>query len=265
MRLHSFSVLPVDLTHSAYLGSVRISSCGIFDVLLFGSPQPDLATLQQEDLLKFGRLIFALCSGNLAAATPANLQKSVEAMKKVYGVEVQALALFLCSSKIKKVCMPSALIVFLGSVMGLMLVFHSVQSIDEVLDMIRPKVLQEQDEALMWVSTSRVICPSLIKNYLSASFRGTDRLENELMGELENARLFRLMCKFGFINERPECVASFFIREQCSRPTVKDLPAMHAGQKRAIGTLSSSSAIMCFIRSTSTAILFWICRMCLPV
>ncbi|KAL0952373.1 hypothetical protein HGRIS_006650 [Hohenbuehelia grisea] len=31
-----------------------------------------------------------------------------------------------------------------------------------------------------------------------------DRLEGELMSELENARLFRLICKFGFINERPE-------------------------------------------------------------
>lgn len=32
----------------------------------------------------------------------------------------------------------------------------------------------------------------------------TDRLENELLSELENARLVRLLCKFGFINERPE-------------------------------------------------------------
>ncbi|PCH43050.1 hypothetical protein WOLCODRAFT_73826 [Wolfiporia cocos MD-104 SS10] len=31
-----------------------------------------------------------------------------------------------------------------------------------------------------------------------------DRLEGELMSELENARLVRLLCKFGFINERPE-------------------------------------------------------------
>ncbi|KIK23323.1 hypothetical protein PISMIDRAFT_29486 [Pisolithus microcarpus 441] len=31
-----------------------------------------------------------------------------------------------------------------------------------------------------------------------------DRLETELMSELENGRLVRLLCKFGFINERPE-------------------------------------------------------------
>lgn len=31
-----------------------------------------------------------------------------------------------------------------------------------------------------------------------------DELENELMSELENGRLVRLMAKLGFINERPE-------------------------------------------------------------
>lgn len=31
-----------------------------------------------------------------------------------------------------------------------------------------------------------------------------DTLEAELMRELENGRLVRLMAKFGFINERPE-------------------------------------------------------------
>jgi hypothetical protein len=35
---------------------------------------------------------------------------------------------------------------------------------------------------------------------------GMDYLEGELMSELENARLVRLLTKFGFINERPECV-----------------------------------------------------------
>lgn len=36
--------------------------------------------------------------------------------------------------------------------------------------------------------------------FLSAN----DRLETELGSELENGRLVRLLCKFGFINERPE-------------------------------------------------------------
>lgn len=34
-------------------------------------------------------------------------------------------------------------------------------------------------------------------------------MEGYMMGELENARLFRLMTKMGFINERPECVKKY--------------------------------------------------------
>ena len=41
-------------------------------------------------------------------------------------------------------------------------------------------------------------------------FSYNDFLENELSQELENGRLVRLLCKFGFINERPE-YASLFI------------------------------------------------------
>jgi len=82
--------------------SVRIGSCGIFDVLLFGTPQQDISLFQQDDFLKLGRLIFALCTNNVSASNQTNMQKSLEMMKKVYSVDVQALALFLCS-KIPKV------------------------------------------------------------------------------------------------------------------------------------------------------------------
>src|SRR6266540_3463947 len=37
-------------------------------------------------------------------------------------------------------------------------------------------------------------------------FSYNDFLESELSQELENGRLVRLLCKFGFINERPEYV-----------------------------------------------------------
>lgn len=36
--------------------------------------------------------------------------------------------------------------------------------------------------------------------------RAIDKLESEFSSELENGRLVRLLCKFGFINERPEYV-----------------------------------------------------------
>ncbi|KAJ7670508.1 hypothetical protein B0H17DRAFT_1085719 [Mycena rosella] len=56
------------------------------------------------------------------------------------------------------------------------------KNIGQLLEIISSKVAAEMGEAL----------------------GAADTLENELMGELENARLVRLLCKFGFINERPE-------------------------------------------------------------
>lgn len=48
----------------------------------------------------------------------------------------------------------------------------------------------------------------MISDHVDDDFRGAldqaDLLEGDLMRELENGRLFRLMAKFGFINERPE-------------------------------------------------------------
>lgn len=41
---------------------------------------------------------------------------------------------------------------------------------------------------------------------LARTYRAEDTLEAELMRELENGRLVRLLTKFGFINERPEFV-----------------------------------------------------------
>ncbi|OAX40680.1 hypothetical protein K503DRAFT_768340 [Rhizopogon vinicolor AM-OR11-026] len=38
---------------------------------------------------------------------------------------------------------------------------------------------------------------------MDETHNSVNRLEAELMGELENGRLVRLLCKFGFINERP--------------------------------------------------------------
>ncbi|KAI0776797.1 hypothetical protein BD413DRAFT_522717 [Trametes elegans] len=56
------------------------------------------------------------------------------------------------------------------------------KSVAHLLDMIGSRLLDELDETQ----------------------NAVDRLEGELMSELENGRLVRLLCKFGFINERPE-------------------------------------------------------------
>jgi len=48
------------------------------------------------------------------------------------------------------------------------------------------------------------IISSRVAAEMSDALSAADTLESELMGDLENARLVRLLCKFGFINERPE-------------------------------------------------------------
>ncbi|KAF8154112.1 hypothetical protein B0H34DRAFT_720426 [Crassisporium funariophilum] len=156
------AVRMLDVTKILVTGQnrLRIGSCGIIDVLLHDTPQ-DMLMLQQEDLIMFGRVIFALCCNNVGASNAQHLQTSIGTIERIYTVDVKKVAVFLIGN------MP--------------------KTIDQVLDMIRVKVLLEHDEALM----------------------ATDRLEHEILGELENARLVRLMCKFGFINERPE-----FARDQ---------------------------------------------------
>ncbi|KAK0497629.1 hypothetical protein EDD18DRAFT_1158663 [Armillaria luteobubalina] len=136
---------------------IRISSCGIVDVLTYDAQQ-DIHLLQLEDLSMFGRLIIALCCTNASAASGSNFQKSLEIMAQGYSPEIKNVALFLISKN------------------------NPHRNIVTFFEIIHSKVVAEMDEAL----------------------EATDRLENELMGELENARLVRLLCKFGFINERPE-------------------------------------------------------------
>ncbi|EPS97327.1 hypothetical protein FOMPIDRAFT_80002 [Fomitopsis schrenkii] len=134
---------------------VRISSCGVVDVLTHDAC-PEVAILQQEDLMMFGKLVFALCTNNLAAMN--NFTKAVENVGRHYSAELKAVALFLVSKPAPN------------------------KTIERLFEMSGGRMLAEMDE---------------MQN-------AVDRLESELMGELENARLVRLLCKFGFINERPE-------------------------------------------------------------
>ncbi|THH17482.1 hypothetical protein EW146_g3335 [Bondarzewia mesenterica] len=175
------AVRMIDVTKVLVTGKnrVRIASCGLADVLTYnpahsapiapGTPtngtstnlvsaagSPLITMLQHEDLMMFGKLIFALCCTNVAAVS--NIPKTLDLMSKLYSGDVKNVALF-CLSK------PGT---------------H--KNIGQLYDMIGPRLFTEMDD---------------FQN-------GMDHLEGELMSELENARLVRLLCKFGFINERPE-------------------------------------------------------------
>ncbi|EKM52715.1 uncharacterized protein PHACADRAFT_261316 [Phanerochaete carnosa HHB-10118-sp] len=151
------AVRVVDPTKILVTGNnrVRVSSCGIVDVLMFEARQ-DIAMLQQEDLVMFGRLILSLCCNNLGAVN--NLQKSLENVGRNYPQEIRNIIVYLMQK-------PSPL-----------------KTIRQVFDMMKPQMLQEFDESL----------------------NAVDQLESDLMSELENGRIVRLLCKFGFIDERPE-------------------------------------------------------------
>ncbi|EGO20379.1 hypothetical protein SERLADRAFT_477907 [Serpula lacrymans var. lacrymans S7.9] len=135
---------------------LRISSCGIVDVLMHDARQ-DVGMLQQEDLVMFGRLLFALCCNNLAAMN--TLSKAVETLTRGYSSDIKNVALYLISKP------------------------GPHKTISQLIDMIgKNRLMAEMDEVQ----------------------GSADRLESELTSELENGRLVRLLCKFGFINERPE-------------------------------------------------------------
>jgi serine/threonine protein kinase len=81
---------------------------------------------------------------------------------------------------------------------------------------------------------------------LNASLGQSDILESEMLREVENARLVRLLCKFGFINERPECAP---VRLTMALIPAADSTTIPDGPTRATATWSSSSATMSFTKS----------------
>ena len=87
----AFILSPVCRSHRV---RIRISSCGIVDVLMYDTGQ-DVALAQQDDLVMFGRLIFALCCGSLAAMN--TLPKALDVMERMYSADVKTLALYLVS------------------------------------------------------------------------------------------------------------------------------------------------------------------------
>jgi PAB-dependent poly(A)-specific ribonuclease subunit 3 len=79
-----------------------------------------------------------------------------------------------------------------------------IKHIGQLFDMIRSRLLTEMDDLQKY--SPFLLCVYDLSLILWHCCSGMDYLEGEMMSELENARLVRLLTKFGFINERPECV-----------------------------------------------------------
>jgi len=112
---------------------------------------------------------------------------------------------------------------------------------------------------------------SHVADEVDSALNYADLLESGLSKELENARLVRLLCKFGFINERPECVSfcpslfTLFLplaHPLCS--SASDSTTTRAGPRRAIATSSSCSATTSSTPSTTPAGPSWISRTSSP-
>jgi PAB-dependent poly(A)-specific ribonuclease subunit 3 len=95
----------IDVTKVIVTGRnrLRISSCGLADVLTYNPTSPSrlpgvpIPTEQiQEDLVMFGKLIMALCCTNVAAMS--NFGKSLDVVTQHYSADLKNVALF-CLSK----------------------------------------------------------------------------------------------------------------------------------------------------------------------
>ena len=85
-------IIPICRSLTWHTIRLRISSCGIVDVMMYDGRQ-DVLALQQEDLSLFGSLILALGCNNLTAAN--NPAKALDILSKQYSTDLRHLALFL--------------------------------------------------------------------------------------------------------------------------------------------------------------------------
>ena len=244
----------IDVTKVIVTGQnrVRISSCGLADVLTYNPSSPRAAgapipTEQiQEDLVMFGKLIMALCCNNVAATS--NFGKSLDLVTQHYSADLKNVALFCLSKAGAHKVTPS----HFRSSGVLTHVICLLKHIGQLFDMIGSRLLTEMDDLQKYVTNARLV-PCTHDLYFNWWHRhsGMDHLEGQLMSELENARLVRLLAKFGFINERPECVPmqpSIIVLLKLPKP---GSPETHDGARLGTDTSLSFSVIMSFTRSTS--------------
>lgn len=166
---------------------IRLNGCGVWDVLAFDNKTP-VQAFQQEDLLSFGKLIISLTCDFFQPTLPLSLP--LDHISRHYSSDLSNLILYLISKPAQ----------------------GKVKSIDEVIKMMGPRILNELDAVQRYVTQKNLIRFQIGRKKLIWSFfflllhSYADVLENELGAEVENGRIVRLMTKLGFINERAEYV-----------------------------------------------------------
>ncbi|GJJ68070.1 PAB-dependent poly(A)-specific ribonuclease subunit 3 [Entomortierella parvispora] len=95
---------------------IRMNCCGIMDMLTFDAA-PNLAHLQQDDILNLGQLLMTLACKSLTATH--NITKSIDYISRHYSSDLKNMILFLMSQPVP------------------------MKTVDQIITMLGPRVLQE--------------------------------------------------------------------------------------------------------------------------
>lgn len=160
---------------------IRLNCCSIFDVIAYdpNSAASAVQTHQAEDLVNLGKLLLSLACNNISALQ--NVQRSLDQIARIFSADFNSVVVWLLSPA------GQAPTPTLGGV--------KVASLDEDGKSASATKSAEELQRMLGVKYAEEFDSTLNHN---------DLLESSLGKELENARLVRLLCKFGFINERPE-------------------------------------------------------------
>ena len=146
------AVRMIDVTKVIVTGRnrLRISSCGLADVLTYNPASPSrlpgvpISTEQiQEDLVMFGKLIMALCCNNVAAMS--NFGKSLEVVTQHYSADLNNVALFCLSKQGVHKVMPCSR-VCLSRATRMLTCGHMLKHVGQLFDMIGSRLLTEMDD-----------------------------------------------------------------------------------------------------------------------
>lgn len=155
-------------------GRLRLNGCAILDVVQYDM-QVSTTDLQQEDMVQFGRLMLALASNNIAAAHQPS--KSMDYVSRSYSTELKDAIFWLLSASQSSSSSSSSI-----SSSSAQPLQSQSKTIDQFLQGIAGQITASLNHALQF----------------------DDEMHSELIREVENGRLMRLMAKLHFITERPE-------------------------------------------------------------
>lgn len=169
---------------------LRISAGGIEDLLKYESRKAVIHARQQEDIVALGQLMLRLAAP-VSDSTFSATQKALEDVASNCSAEFHSVLLRL---------------------LGLISRPSTPSSSSTASTPAGPGLSATPPPASASASTGQY--PSLDEiqqilamrafGHLEKTYNFADALESELCKELDNGRLFRLMVKLGFINERPE-------------------------------------------------------------